>query len=82
MRTSEAHWHSEALRGSDHDIGTHLTGRREHTEREQIGGNTDESSSFVCFVTDSREIAHRSQGVWILKKTSEGIGRENELTDR
>ncbi len=73
MRAAEAHWHAETLRRADHHVGAHLARRRQHCQRQRVGGD-DRQRTHGLRRSDLRgQIADRPGAAGILQQQREGF---------
>jgi hypothetical protein len=76
--SAETHGNTEALGGTDGDIGAEFAGGAEEGEREQVGGDDGERTDGVGGFEECREIVDTARGVGILHEHAEGAGGGRE----
>ncbi|MCY1517305.1 hypothetical protein D9M68_519800 [compost metagenome] len=75
MRTAIADRHAEALGAADSDIGAHLSGRLQQSQRQRIGGDGCDRAGLVQAGDQAGEIVHVAVGARILEDRAENIDR-------
>ena len=73
--TSVTHGHPEALCGTDHHVGAHLTGRLEQAAGEEVGRDGDERSTVVRPSDHGGEVPDPSAGTRVGDEDAEGVVR-------
>ena len=73
MRPAVPHWNAEPLRGTDDDIGIHLTRRFHHHQRQQVAGHRHQGALFVGGVNDRANIPDRTAGAGVLDQHAEHV---------
>src|SRR6202043_1419372 len=62
VRTAETHWHTEALRAAERDIGAELAGWGDEGEREQVGAERHQRPALVCCRGERGPVDQRATG--------------------
>ena len=83
MGSACAHGHAQALRGSHHDVGTHLARGLEQGEGQQVGGHDEGGGLCValgCVATEvfhqpgAAGVLHQRSKVLCVQRSGEGVG--------
>ena len=73
VRTTESHWHAEALGGAEGDVGADLSGRGDQRQRQQVGTDGDQRAALVGLLDEVGPVDDASAGAGQLDDHAEEV---------
>merc|ERR1711937_1020216 len=73
VRSTISHWHSKALRGTNSNIGTELTGWGQHGQSKQVSGHDDLGVGSMGLLDHRGVLLEGSVRSWVLKRHTTDI---------